>query len=96
MAIGIVDDLRRSFERHLRAENKSVRTIATYLEAVNLLSAFLAADGLTVSEARRSTSKRSSANCWPAGRRPPPTTATAPCAASTRGWRRKARSPPTR
>jgi hypothetical protein len=27
-------DLARSFERHLRAENKSDRTVETYLEAV--------------------------------------------------------------
>jgi site-specific recombinase XerD len=53
MAIGSVDDLGRSFERHLRAENKAGRTIETYLEAVNLLSAFLAARGLTVADARR-------------------------------------------
>jgi len=37
-----VDDLGRSFERHLRAERKSPRTIETYLEAVQLLRAFLA------------------------------------------------------
>ncbi len=36
-----VDDLARSFERHLRAERKSPRTIETYLEAVQLLTAFL-------------------------------------------------------
>jgi site-specific recombinase XerD len=53
MAIGSVDDLGRSFERHLRAENKSEQTIQTYLEAVSLLSAFLAARSLTVAEARR-------------------------------------------
>src|SRR5919204_2699780 len=35
-------DLVRSFERHLRAENKSDRTVETYLEAVRLLEAFLA------------------------------------------------------
>ena len=29
-------DLTRSFERHLRAENKSDRTVETYLEAVRL------------------------------------------------------------
>src|SRR5215212_7834031 len=35
-------DLTRSFERHLRAENKSDRTVETYLEAVRLIEAFLA------------------------------------------------------
>ena len=34
-------DLPASFERHLRAENKSVRTVETYLEAVTQLAAFL-------------------------------------------------------
>ena len=33
-------DLPTSFQRHLRAENKSVRTIETYLEAVQQLVAF--------------------------------------------------------
>jgi hypothetical protein len=34
MAAPSVDDLARSFERYLRAGNKSPRTIETYLEAV--------------------------------------------------------------
>jgi hypothetical protein len=36
----------RSFERHLRAANKSDRTLETYLEAVRLLAAFLAGRGV--------------------------------------------------
>jgi hypothetical protein len=32
-----VDDLARSFERHLRAGNKSPRTVEAYLEAANQL-----------------------------------------------------------
>jgi hypothetical protein len=32
-------DLPTSFQRHLRAENKSVRTIETYLEAIQQLDA---------------------------------------------------------
>jgi site-specific recombinase XerC len=35
-------DLARSFERHLRAERKSPRTVETYLEALQLFGAFLA------------------------------------------------------
>jgi site-specific recombinase XerD len=46
-------DLTRSFERHLRAENKSDRTIETYLEAVRLLKAFLAGRGVGLAEANR-------------------------------------------
>ena len=38
-------DLPASFERHLRAENKSARTVETYLEAVLQLEGFLAARG---------------------------------------------------
>jgi site-specific recombinase XerD len=37
-----LDDLARSFERHLRAENKAERTIGTYLEALGGFQAFLA------------------------------------------------------
>ena len=43
MAAPSVDDLARSFERYLRAGNKSPRTIETYLEAVRWLHRHLAA-----------------------------------------------------
>jgi site-specific recombinase XerD len=46
-------DLTRSFERHLRAENKSDRTIETYLEAARLLKVFLAGRGVRLAEADR-------------------------------------------
>jgi site-specific recombinase XerD len=46
-------DLACSFERHLRAENKSDRTVETYLEAVRLLEAFLAGRGVRLAEADR-------------------------------------------
>ena len=46
-------DLARSFERHLRAENKSDRTVETYLEAVRLLQAYLARHGVRLAEADR-------------------------------------------
>ncbi len=49
-----VDDLARSFERHLRAERKSPRTVETYLEGVRLLSAFLRQGaGRSLTTARR-------------------------------------------
>ena len=41
MAPHSVDDLARSFERHLRAGNKSPRTIETYLQAVGQFAAHL-------------------------------------------------------
>src|SRR6266508_1708238 len=46
-------DLPASFERHLRAENKSARTVETYLEAVLQLDAFLPARGVDLAGARR-------------------------------------------
>ena len=46
-------DLPASFERHLRAENKSARTVQTYLEAVQQLDAFLAGRGLDLAGAGR-------------------------------------------
>ncbi len=50
-----VDDFGRSFERHLRAARKSPRTVKTYMEAVQLLSAFLDHQdgGRTLLEAKR-------------------------------------------
>lgn len=55
MPASSVDDIGRSFERHLRAERKSPRTVETYLEAVQLLSAFFARhDGVrTLLDVRR-------------------------------------------
>jgi hypothetical protein len=41
----------RSFERHLRAENRSEHTIASYLESLRQAEAFLASRGLV--DARR-------------------------------------------
>src|SRR5438045_2606640 len=41
-----VATLARSFERHLRASNRSPRTIETYRAAVDQLDAFLAARGM--------------------------------------------------
>jgi site-specific recombinase XerD len=46
-------DLPTSFKRHLRAENKSVRTVETYLEAVQQLDSFLRSRGLDLAAADR-------------------------------------------
>jgi len=43
----------RSFERHLRAMNRSERTVATYLIAVRQADAFLQAHGTTIQAASR-------------------------------------------
>jgi Phage integrase, N-terminal SAM-like domain len=54
MAAPSVDDLARSFERYLRAGNKSPRTIETYLEAVGGFTTHLATtSGSTLDQARR-------------------------------------------
>jgi site-specific recombinase XerD len=45
--------LLRSFERHLRAENRSGRTIASYLESTRQAEAFLAARGTSLTAAGR-------------------------------------------
>jgi site-specific recombinase XerD len=45
--------LLRSFERHLRAENRSDQTVATYLIALRQAEAFLTARGTTLGEAGR-------------------------------------------
>jgi site-specific recombinase XerD len=45
--------LARSFERHLRAENRSERTVATYLIGLRQAEAFLRARGTTVEAASR-------------------------------------------
>jgi site-specific recombinase XerD len=43
----------RSFERHLRAENRSEHTIASYLESLRQAEAFLAGRGRSLVDARR-------------------------------------------
>ncbi len=45
--------LARSFERHLRAENRSERTVATYLIGLRQAEAFLRARGTTIEAASR-------------------------------------------
>jgi site-specific recombinase XerD len=45
--------LLRSFERHLRAENRSERTVASYLDSLRQAEAFLAGRGRTLVDARR-------------------------------------------
>jgi site-specific recombinase XerD len=52
-----LDDLARSFERHLRAQNESPRTIETYLQAVDQFAAHLRArrrahDGRALADAK--------------------------------------------
>jgi site-specific recombinase XerD len=53
MDLGAPNPLLRSFERHLRAQNRSDQTVATYLIALRQAEAFLAARGTTLAEAGR-------------------------------------------
>ena len=53
MADPSVADLVHSFELHRRAENKAVRTIETYLDALQLAARFLEARGVELEQARR-------------------------------------------
>jgi site-specific recombinase XerD len=50
---GAPNPLLRSFERHLRAQNRSDQTVATYLIALRQAEAFLAARGTTLAAAGR-------------------------------------------
>ncbi len=53
-SVGDLERLGRSFERHLRAENKSPKTVTTYGESVTQLQTYLAGEGVTsVAEVRR-------------------------------------------
>jgi site-specific recombinase XerD len=53
-SVGDLERLGRSFERHLRAENKSPKTVTTYGDSVAQLRAYLAAEGIgSAAEVRR-------------------------------------------
>jgi hypothetical protein len=70
---GAPNPLLRSFERHLRAENRSDQTVATYLIALRQAEAFLAATrGTTLAAAGRADLEATWATCSPDGPRPPP------------------------
>jgi integrase len=90
MAAPSVDDLARSFERYLRAGNKSPRTVETYLEALAGFSAHLAATSSVhlIRPAAR-TSRPGSRFSSAGGSHRPHITATAACMPSTAGSRSK-------
>ncbi len=62
--------LLRSFERHLRAQNRSERTIASYLESARQAEAFLITTAAVCSMPAGPTWKRSWAS-WPPEQSPP-------------------------
>jgi Phage integrase, N-terminal SAM-like domain len=83
----------RSFERHLRAENRSEHTIASYLESLRQAEAFLAGHGRSLVDARREDLEAFLGELLQrrAPRRPSPPV-TGACGPGTGGWRRKRRS----
>ena len=87
--------LLRSFERHLRAANRSERTIASYLESLRQAEAFLAARGKGLADARRADLEAFLGDLLT--RRAAGTVATRykVCASCTAGSRKRTRSPPT-
>jgi hypothetical protein len=79
MAAPSVDDLARSFERYLRAGNKSPRTIETYLEALGGFAAYLAATSVRLLDRAR----REDVEAWVAvPARPASRTCTRTCSAT--------------
>jgi hypothetical protein len=53
MDINPPHSLRRSFELHLRAENRALNAIADYLESIRQAETFLASRGKTLQDAHR-------------------------------------------
>jgi Phage integrase, N-terminal SAM-like domain len=89
-------NLVRSFERHLRAENRSEHTIASYLESLRQAEAFLAGRGRSLVDARREDLEAFLGELLQRGA--PETVATRyrRLGSCTDGWRRKRRSPSIR
>jgi hypothetical protein len=88
------DPLTRSFERHLRAENRSERTIATYLIGLRQADAFLRTRGTTLEAATVATLGRSWPTCSAGGLPAPPRPTTSRSSCCMPGWPRKKRSQP--
>ena len=87
--------LLRSFERHLRAQNRSERTVGNYLENARLAEVFLAGRGKQLEEATQADLEDFLGDILRRRSATPPPPATSCCASSIAGWRRK-RSSPTR
>jgi hypothetical protein len=70
-SVGDRERLGRSFERHLRAENKSPKTVTTYGESVAQLRTYLAGEGVLCSgRCSASTWRVSWSTSWRSGRPP--------------------------
>jgi site-specific recombinase XerD len=88
--------LLHSFRRHLEAENRSERTLASYLQSVQQAETFLAARGKRLEEATRADLEAFLGDLL--RRRAPATAATRykVLRILTAGWRKRRRSRPTR
>jgi hypothetical protein len=87
----------RSFERHLRALNRSERTIATYLISLRQAEAFLRAHGTSLEAATRADLEAFMADVLARGRAPAQRRPTTRCSSScTPGWSKRKRYPRTR
>ena len=84
-SVGDLAALARSFERALRAANRSPRTIATYRQATTQLVAFLATQGMPTEAAlyTANTSRSSGSNPAASSATTTVTSSTARCAAAT-------------
>ena len=87
------DRLLRSFERYLRATNRSERTVGNYLDNLHQVEAFLHPRGVRLRDATRADLETSSLTCSPAAPPRPRRPATRSRASCTAGWRRKRTSP---
>ncbi len=88
--------LLRSFERHLRAENRSERTVASYLVALRQAEAFLAARGVGLVDARRADLEAFLGDLLTYRAASTAATYYRCCASCTAGWRKRTRSTATR
>ena len=88
--------LLRSFERHLRAENRSEHTIASYVDSLCQAEAFLAGRGRTLVDARREDLEAFLGELLQRRAPRPSPPVTGGCGSCTGGLRKKTRSRPTR
>src|SRR5512132_2911996 len=94
---GAPNPLLRSFERHLRAENRSDQTVATYLLALRQAEIFLPGSrGTTLVEAGRADLEAYLGDLLTRRPPPPPPPTTRCSSCSTSGSRTKTSSRPAR
>ena len=90
------DPLVRSFERHLHAENRSGRTVTTYLIAVRQADVFLRGRGTSIEAATRADLEAFMGDLLARRAPAPPPPTTRSSRSCTPGWPRRRRSRPIR